>query len=167
MESGWGLAGPPGDERFPQAQVPIGNGPEQLITIQVSAGRCRAGPRGGQLGLSLDPWGREDPSPPLPPALGVEDLSLPPNAAPAKPGDEGKVEQGVKDSKSLSLPILRPAGAGPPGLERTDPQSRRESLDILVRRGRVGKGLREVGWALTAPSWGFNLPFGKRGWLWE
>ncbi|EPQ12748.1 Pleckstrin like proteiny domain-containing family G member 5 [Myotis brandtii] len=29
----------------------------------------------------------------------------------AKPGDEGKVEQGVKDSKSLSLPILQPAGA--------------------------------------------------------
>jgi len=52
----------------------------------------------------------------------------------AKPGDEGKVEQGVKDSKSLSLPILRPARAGTPSLERVDPQSRRESLDILVRR---------------------------------
>nr|XP_035920448.1 pleckstrin homology domain-containing family G member 5 isoform X7 [Halichoerus grypus] len=50
----------------------------------------------------------------------------------AKPGDEGKVEQGVKDSKSLSLPILRPARAGTPSLERVDPQSRRESLDILL-----------------------------------
>lgn len=48
----------------------------------------------------------------------------------AKPGDEGKVEQGVKDSKSLSLPVLRP-----PLPERIDPQSRRESsLDILVSR---------------------------------
>lgn len=44
------------------------------------------------------------------------------------------MEQGVKDSKSLSLPILRPARAGTPSLERVDPQSRRESLDILVRR---------------------------------
>lgn len=43
------------------------------------------------------------------------------------------MEQGVKDSKSLSLPILRPARAGPPSLERVEPQSRRESLDILVR----------------------------------
>lgn len=46
------------------------------------------------------------------------------------------MEQGVKDSKSLSLPILRQAGAGPPAQERVDPQSRRESLDILVRRGQ-------------------------------
>lgn len=74
-----------------------------------------------------------------------------PNAAPAKPGDEGKVEQGVKDSKSLSLPILRPARAGTPSLERVDPQSRRESLDILVRHCvRTGGGERlrgEVTWA--------------------
>ncbi|XP_045046392.2 pleckstrin homology domain-containing family G member 5 isoform X5 [Desmodus rotundus] len=60
----------------------------------------------------------------------------------AKPGDEGKVEQGVKDSKSLSLPILRPAGAGPPALERMDPQSRRESLDILAP-GRRRKNMSE------------------------
>ncbi|KAM5266774.1 pleckstrin homology domain-containing family G member 5 isoform 3-T3 [Hipposideros larvatus] len=60
----------------------------------------------------------------------------------AKPGDEGKVEQGVKDSKSLSLPILRPAGAGPPALERVDPQSRRESLDILAP-GRRRKNMSE------------------------
>ncbi|XP_077007591.1 pleckstrin homology domain-containing family G member 5 isoform X2 [Tamandua tetradactyla] len=59
----------------------------------------------------------------------------------AKPGNEGKVEQGVKDSKSLSLPILRPAGAGPPGLERGDPQ-RRESLDILAP-GRRRKNMSE------------------------
>lgn len=67
------------------------------------------------------------------------------DAAPAKPGDEGKVEQGVKDSKSLSLPILRPARAGTPSLERVDPQSRRESLDILVRHcvrtGSAGRGV--------------------------
>uniref|UniRef100_A0A2R9BH54 Pleckstrin homology and RhoGEF domain containing G5 n=1 Tax=Pan paniscus TaxID=9597 RepID=A0A2R9BH54_PANPA len=62
--------------------------------------------------------------------------------APAKPGDEGKVEQGVKDSKSLSLPILRPAGTGPPALERVDPQSRRESLDILAP-GRRRKNMSE------------------------
>uniref|UniRef100_A0A8C9B6Y4 Pleckstrin homology and RhoGEF domain containing G5 n=1 Tax=Phocoena sinus TaxID=42100 RepID=A0A8C9B6Y4_PHOSS len=62
--------------------------------------------------------------------------------APAKPGDEGKVEQGVKDSKSLSLPILRPAGAGPPTQERVDPQSRRESLDILAP-GRRRKNMSE------------------------
>ncbi|XP_058408758.1 pleckstrin homology domain-containing family G member 5 isoform X5 [Diceros bicornis minor] len=60
----------------------------------------------------------------------------------AKPGDEGKVEQGVKDSKSLSLPILRPAGAGTPALERVDPQSRRESLDILAP-GRRRKNMLE------------------------
>ncbi|ELW68701.1 Pleckstrin homology domain-containing family G member 5 [Tupaia chinensis] len=60
----------------------------------------------------------------------------------AKPGDEGKVEQGVKDSKSLSLPILRPSGAGLPILERVDPQSRRESLDILAP-GRRRKNMSE------------------------
>ncbi|XP_061016486.1 pleckstrin homology domain-containing family G member 5 isoform X3 [Dama dama] len=60
----------------------------------------------------------------------------------AKPGDEGKVEQGVKDSKSLSLPILRQAGAGPPAQERVDPQSRRESLDILAP-GRRRKNMSE------------------------
>ncbi|KAM7098697.1 pleckstrin homology domain-containing family G member 5 isoform 3-T3 [Molossus nigricans] len=60
----------------------------------------------------------------------------------AKPGDEGKVAQGVKDSKSLSLPILRPAGAGPPPPERADPQSRRESLDILAP-GRRRKNMSE------------------------
>ncbi|XP_040590796.1 pleckstrin homology domain-containing family G member 5 isoform X2 [Mesocricetus auratus] len=60
-----------------------------------------------------------------------------------KPGDEGKVEQGVKDSKSLSLPILRPTGAGPPVSERVDPQSRREnSLDILAP-GRRRKNMSE------------------------
>uniref|UniRef100_A0A8C5KUM0 Pleckstrin homology domain containing, family G (with RhoGef domain) member 5 n=1 Tax=Jaculus jaculus TaxID=51337 RepID=A0A8C5KUM0_JACJA len=60
----------------------------------------------------------------------------------AKPGDEGKVEQGVKDSKSLSLPILRPTGAGPPIVERVDPQNRRESLDILAP-GRRRKNMSE------------------------
>lgn len=103
---------------------------------------------------------------------GVEELSLPPNTTPAKPGDEGKVEQGVKESKSLSLPVLRPAGTGPPALERVDPQSRRESLDILVRRrggvragdrkgsqrdGQLGPSLFPLG-ALISPS-------GKWSWL--
>nr|XP_021499936.1 pleckstrin homology domain-containing family G member 5 isoform X4 [Meriones unguiculatus] len=56
----------------------------------------------------------------------------------AKPGDEGKVEQGVKDSKSLSLPVLRH-----PLSERVDPQSRRESgLDILAP-GRRRKNMSE------------------------
>uniref|UniRef100_G1NUM6 PH domain-containing protein n=1 Tax=Myotis lucifugus TaxID=59463 RepID=G1NUM6_MYOLU len=88
--------------------------------------------------------------------------------APAKPGDEGKVEQGVKDSKSLSLPILRPAGAGPPGLERADPQSRRESLDILApgrRRKNMSEFLGEAsipGQEPPAPS-SCSLPSGSSG----
>ncbi|KAG8505551.1 Pleckstrin homology domain-containing family G member 5, partial [Galemys pyrenaicus] len=60
----------------------------------------------------------------------------------AKLGDEGKVEQGMKDPRSLSLPILRPAGAGPSALERVDPQSHRESLDILAP-GRRRKNMSE------------------------
>ncbi|XP_040843771.1 pleckstrin homology domain-containing family G member 5 isoform X1 [Ochotona curzoniae] len=54
----------------------------------------------------------------------------------AKPGDEGKVEQGMKDPKCLSLPSLRPAR------ERVDPQGRRESLDILAP-GRRRKNMSE------------------------
>lgn len=80
--------------------------------------------------------------------MGTEDFLSPQHATPAKPGDEGKVEQGVKDSKSLSLPALRPSGAGTPVLERVDPQSRRESsLDILVsrRKGLWGMGVG-YGW---------------------
>ena len=127
-----------------QAQIPIGHGPELAhYHTGVSAGPWQwvlagRGLRGGQLGLGWDP-GERGLGFPSPPGLDAEDLSLPPTAAPAKPGDEGKVEQGVKDSKSLSLPILRPARAGPPSLERVEPQSRRESLDILVR-GCVGAG---------------------------
>ncbi|XP_023555188.1 pleckstrin homology domain-containing family G member 5 isoform X2 [Octodon degus] len=61
----------------------------------------------------------------------------------AKPGEEGKVEQGVKDSRSLSLPILRPVvGAGPPTRECVDPQNRRESLDVLAP-GRRRKNMAE------------------------
>ncbi|KAL4677033.1 hypothetical protein H8957_008412 [Semnopithecus entellus] len=86
----------------------------------------------------------------------------------AKPGDEGKVEQGVKDSKSLSLPILRPAGTGPPALERVDPQSRRESLDILApgrRRKNMSEFLGEAsipGQEPPAPS-SCSLPSGSSG----
>lgn len=148
----------------------------KLITIQVSllAGGgwwpVLAGGVSGR-GVSARPGfgslGKRGPGP-LPLDLDVEGLSLPPTAAPAKPGDEGKVEQGVKDSKSLSLPILRPAGAGPPALERVDPQSRRESLDILVRRGAVsglgvGRGPSKSAGLLAAPSWGSNIPFWEGG----
>ncbi|XP_052574656.1 pleckstrin homology domain-containing family G member 5 isoform X1 [Peromyscus californicus insignis] len=87
----------------------------------------------------------------------------------AKPGDEGKVEQGVKDSKSLSLPILRPTGAGPPVSERVDPQSRREhSLDILApgrRRKNMSEFLGETsipGQEPSAPS-SCSLPVGSSG----
>ncbi|XP_006885853.1 PREDICTED: pleckstrin homology domain-containing family G member 5 isoform X2 [Elephantulus edwardii] len=87
---------------------------------------------------------------------------------PAKPGDEIKVEQGVKDSKSLSLPILRPAGAGAPTPERGDPQSRRESLDILAP-GRRRKNMLEFlgeasipGQEPPAPS-SCSLPSGGSG----
>lgn len=99
----------------------------------------------------------------------VEGLSLPPDAAPAKPGDEGKAEQGVKDCKSLSLPILRPAGAGAPAPDRVDPQNRRESLDILVRRrGCVragdGQGLRgEARWAPLCSLLGLRSPLLENG----
>lgn len=80
------------------------------------------------------------------------------------------MEQGVKDSKSLSLPILRPAGAGPPTQERVDPQSRRESLDILVRRGcvRPGDGEGPGGGHLGAsllPLGALLSASGKWGWL--
>lgn len=87
----------------------------------------------------------------------------------AKPGDEGKAEQGVKDCKSLSLPILRPAGAGAPALDRVDPQNRRESLDILVRRrGCVragdGQGLRgEARWAPLCSPLGLQSPLLENG----
>lgn len=87
----------------------------------------------------------------------------------AKPGDEGKVEQGVKDSKSLSLPALRPSGAGPPVSERVDPQSRRESsLDILApgrRRKNMSEFLGEAGipgHEPPAPS-SCSLPVGSSG----
>ncbi|XP_050009188.1 pleckstrin homology domain-containing family G member 5 isoform X2 [Alexandromys fortis] len=87
----------------------------------------------------------------------------------AKPGDEGKVEQGVKDSKSLSLPILRPTGAGPPVSERVDPQSRREnSLDILApgrRRKNMSEFLGETsipGQEPSTPS-SCSLPLGSGG----
>ncbi|XP_004411091.1 PREDICTED: pleckstrin homology domain-containing family G member 5 isoform X3 [Odobenus rosmarus divergens] len=98
--------------------------------------------------------------------LRVKGSLIAPNAAPAKPGDEGKVEQGVKDSKSLSLPILRPARAGTPSLERVDPQSRRESLDILApgrRRKNMSEFLGETsipGQEAPTPS-GCSLPSGS------
>ncbi|XP_053137145.1 pleckstrin homology domain-containing family G member 5 isoform X2 [Hemicordylus capensis] len=66
----------------------------------------------------------------------------------AKPGDELKVEQAVKDFKSLSLPTLRPPGLGSvfpctPSLDRLEQLSlRRESSDILAP-GRQRKNMNE------------------------
>uniref|UniRef100_A0A4W6FW69 Pleckstrin homology and RhoGEF domain containing G5 n=1 Tax=Lates calcarifer TaxID=8187 RepID=A0A4W6FW69_LATCA len=59
----------------------------------------------------------------------------------ARPGDELKVEQGVKDLRSLSLPNMKPSGVQSPyiltpGSERVEHGSlgRRESVDLLARR---------------------------------
>uniref|UniRef100_A0A673HEA1 Pleckstrin homology domain-containing family G member 5-like n=1 Tax=Sinocyclocheilus rhinocerous TaxID=307959 RepID=A0A673HEA1_9TELE len=59
----------------------------------------------------------------------------------ARPGDELKVEQSVKDLRSLSLPNMKPSGGGSvyiltPGSERAEHGSlpRREGADILARR---------------------------------
>ncbi len=57
----------------------------------------------------------------------------------ARLGDELKVEQSVKDLRSLSLPNMKPSGGGSvyiltPGSERAEHGSlpQRESVDILV-----------------------------------
>uniref|UniRef100_A0AAX7TI60 Pleckstrin homology domain containing, family G (with RhoGef domain) member 5b n=1 Tax=Astatotilapia calliptera TaxID=8154 RepID=A0AAX7TI60_ASTCA len=59
----------------------------------------------------------------------------------ARPGDELKVEQGVKDLRSLSLPNMKPPGVQSPyilapGSEKVEHGSlgRRESIDLLARR---------------------------------
>uniref|UniRef100_A0A673BGX9 Pleckstrin homology domain-containing family G member 5-like n=1 Tax=Sphaeramia orbicularis TaxID=375764 RepID=A0A673BGX9_9TELE len=59
----------------------------------------------------------------------------------ARPGDELKVEQGVKDLRSLSLPNMKPSGGQSPyilapGSERIEHGSlgRKESVDLLARR---------------------------------
>lgn len=98
------------------------------------AGRgCRAEVEVGEGSLALP--AEHTGAPLLPQAQALKaSCCPPPNTAPAKPGDEGKVEQGMKDPKCLSLPSLRPAR------ERVDPQGRRESLDILVRRRRGHRG---------------------------
>ncbi|XP_038602894.1 pleckstrin homology domain-containing family G member 5 isoform X2 [Tachyglossus aculeatus] len=81
----------------------------------------------------------------------------------AKPGDELKVEQAVKDFKSQSLPILRLTGALPslpfhPALERPDqPACRRESLDILAP-GRRRKNMTEFLGELSIPGQESPLP---------
>ncbi|XP_067227078.1 pleckstrin homology domain-containing family G member 5 isoform X1 [Chanodichthys erythropterus] len=61
----------------------------------------------------------------------------------ARPGDELKVEQSVKDLRSLSLPNMKPTGGGSlyiltPGSERAEHGSlpRRESVDILGQARR-------------------------------
>lgn len=59
----------------------------------------------------------------------------------ARQGDELKVEQGVKDLRSLSLPNMKPSAAQSPyiltpGGEKEEPGSlgRREGDDLLVSR---------------------------------
>uniref|UniRef100_A0A3Q0SAZ0 Pleckstrin homology and RhoGEF domain containing G5 n=1 Tax=Amphilophus citrinellus TaxID=61819 RepID=A0A3Q0SAZ0_AMPCI len=59
----------------------------------------------------------------------------------ARPGDELKVEQGVKDLRSLSLPNMKPSGVQSPyiltpGSEKVEHGSlgRRESIDLLARK---------------------------------
>ncbi|XP_050927353.1 pleckstrin homology domain-containing family G member 5 isoform X4 [Lates calcarifer] len=61
----------------------------------------------------------------------------------ARPGDELKVEQGVKDLRSLSLPNMKPSGVQSPyiltpGSERVEHGSlgRRESVDLLGQARR-------------------------------
>ncbi|KAM9855777.1 pleckstrin homology domain-containing family G member 5 isoform 2-T2 [Aulostomus maculatus] len=61
----------------------------------------------------------------------------------ARPGDELKVEQGVKDMRSLSLPNMKPSGGQSPyiltpGSERVEHGSlgRRESVDLLGQARR-------------------------------
>ncbi|XP_064160791.1 pleckstrin homology domain-containing family G member 5-like isoform X2 [Anguilla rostrata] len=61
----------------------------------------------------------------------------------ARPGEELKVEQGVKDQRSLSLPIMKPGGSPSPciltpGSERVEHGSldRRESADLLGQARR-------------------------------
>ncbi|KAK2851868.1 hypothetical protein Q5P01_008144 [Channa striata] len=61
----------------------------------------------------------------------------------ARPGDELKVEQGVKDSRSLSLPNMKPSGGQSPyivtpGSEKVEHGSlgRRESIDVLGQARR-------------------------------
>ncbi|KAF0035928.1 hypothetical protein F2P81_011240 [Scophthalmus maximus] len=61
----------------------------------------------------------------------------------ARPGDELKVEQGVKDMKSLSLPNMKPSGGQSPyiltpGSERAEHGSlgRKESVDLLGQARR-------------------------------
>ncbi|XP_071758737.2 pleckstrin homology domain-containing family G member 5 isoform X1 [Centroberyx gerrardi] len=67
----------------------------------------------------------------------------------ARPGDELKVEQGVKDLRSLSLPNMKPSGGQSPyiltpGSERVEHGSlgRRESIDLLGQ-GRQRKNMTE------------------------
>uniref|UniRef100_A0A3Q2ZJQ4 Pleckstrin homology domain containing, family G (with RhoGef domain) member 5b n=1 Tax=Kryptolebias marmoratus TaxID=37003 RepID=A0A3Q2ZJQ4_KRYMA len=59
----------------------------------------------------------------------------------ARPGDELKVEQGVKDLRSLSLPNMKPSGGQSPYIlspagEKVAHESlgRRDSIDLLARR---------------------------------
>ncbi|XP_061114394.1 pleckstrin homology domain-containing family G member 5 isoform X1 [Conger conger] len=77
----------------------------------------------------------------------------------ARAGDELKVEQGVKDPRSLSLPNMKPGGGHnpyillTPGTERVEHGSlgRRESVD-LMGQGRRRKNMNEFLGDATIPS---------------
>ncbi|XP_069805100.1 pleckstrin homology domain-containing family G member 5 isoform X1 [Dendropsophus ebraccatus] len=74
----------------------------------------------------------------------------------AKPGDELKVEQAVKDFRSLSLPIMRNTGAAStyifssPNERPEQPPFRRENTDILAP-GRRRKNMNEFLGDATIP----------------
>ncbi|XP_044138070.1 pleckstrin homology domain-containing family G member 5 isoform X2 [Bufo gargarizans] len=87
----------------------------------------------------------------------------------AKPGDELKVEQAVKDFRSLSLPIMRNTGATSTFIftssnERPDqPPFRRESSDVLApgrRRKNMNEFLGDASIPLQEPlqNSSFSLP---------
>nr|XP_020655642.1 pleckstrin homology domain-containing family G member 5 isoform X2 [Pogona vitticeps] len=66
----------------------------------------------------------------------------------AKPGDELKVEQAVKDFKSQSLPLLRPSGLSPslsctPSLDRLEHLSFRKDGPDILAPGRQRKNMNE------------------------
>ncbi|XP_028308081.1 pleckstrin homology domain-containing family G member 5 isoform X2 [Gouania willdenowi] len=93
----------------------------------------------------------------------------------ARPGDELKVEQGVKDLRSLSLPNMKPLGVqGPyiltPGTEKVEHRSlgRRESIDLLGqarRRKNITEFLGETNIPTpdTVGQLGGSLPGGGGG----
>ncbi|XP_049327527.1 pleckstrin homology domain-containing family G member 5 isoform X3 [Astyanax mexicanus] len=60
----------------------------------------------------------------------------------ARPGEELRVERGVKDPRSLSLPIMRPSSSCSASTDRVEHGSlgRREAADLLVSLGQSRRG---------------------------